>query len=212
MKTSPVLPPRPRRSAAIRTRQPSSPPPSAEAGRSATTQNGQSAPAPADDRRELPGSAPPGPPPHPQGGQEECAEEHNNADDQQYSRPFATTPTIPSTIATITSSRKRAIIRFSTPSGRSAAGWAPLSAGARLLCVKIASSSPAGSSPSVPTDGAPLHLFLVIGDLEVPRTRRCVVSRHEHEPVPGRHSELDRGKRRHTVPGDDLDGFQMTIL
>jgi hypothetical protein len=85
------------------------------------------------DRGELPGLSPPGSPPHSQGAQEEGAEEHDDADDQQVSRPFAATPTIPSTIAAITSSRNRAIIGSSAQPAGSAAGQPPLTAAARLV-------------------------------------------------------------------------------
>jgi hypothetical protein len=52
----------------------------------------------------------------------------------KYSRPLATTPTMPSTIATITSSRKRASIRSSAQLGGSAAGQPPFTTGTRLVC------------------------------------------------------------------------------
>ena len=50
----------------------------------------------------------------------------------RYNRPFTTTPTMPSAIATITSSRKT-IIRSSPRLSRSAAGQPPLTASARLV-------------------------------------------------------------------------------
>ena len=59
--------------------------------------------------RESPGRTPARPAPHPQGCQEEGADEDCYAD----SRPFTTTPTMPSAIAAITSSRKRAITIYS---------------------------------------------------------------------------------------------------
>src|SRR6266516_2423012 len=49
----------------------------------------------------------------------------------KYRRPFATTPTIPSTIATITSSRNKAIIGSSAPFACSAAGQPSLAVCAR---------------------------------------------------------------------------------
>jgi hypothetical protein len=50
----------------------------------------------------------------------------------RYSRPFTTTPTIPSAIATITSSRKKTSIRFSAQLSCPAADRPPLTASARL--------------------------------------------------------------------------------
>ncbi len=88
-------------------------------------------------------------------------------------RPFTTTPTIPSTIATITSSRKKASIRSSAQSGRSAAGQPPLTAAARLICQAIVLKDRlfvARRQLAVSADRRGiLHLLPVIGDLEVPR-------------------------------------------
>src|ERR1051326_609193 len=117
----------------------------------------------------------------------------------RYSRPFATTPTIPSTIATITSSRNRAIIRSSAQLGGSAAGPPPLTAGARLVCQAVVLKDRLFVARRQLAVGADrwgiLDLALIVGDLEVPRAHGGLVEGHEHEPVPGRHSDLDRGER-----------------
>src|SRR5689334_1616801 len=117
----------------------------------------------------------------------------------RYSRPFATTPTIPSTIATITSSRKKAIIESSAPFGCSAAGQLPLTTSTRLVCeavVLIDRLFVAHRQLAIgPDRGRVLDLPLVVGDLDVARTHCRLIKRYEHEPVPGRHSDLDRAER-----------------
>ena len=58
----------------------------------------------------LPRRGLPAPPPHSQGTQEKGTEEHDVPMISKYSRPLTTTPTMPSTIATITRRRKKASI------------------------------------------------------------------------------------------------------
>jgi hypothetical protein len=90
----------------------------------------------------------------------------------KYARPLATTPTMPSTIATITSSRKRAIVGSSAQLGGSAAGQPPFTGGTRLVCqavvLKMASSPAAGSSLSVPIEEASFTCFLPQATLRYP--------------------------------------------
>jgi hypothetical protein len=52
-----------------------------------------------------------------------------------------------------------------------------------------------------------LDLALVVGDLEVSRAYGRLVERHEHEPVPGRQPDLDRGERGQVGGGVDVDGL-----
>src|SRR5271169_6164898 len=131
----------------------------------------------------------------------------------RYNRPFTTTPTMPSAIATITSSRKT-IIRSSAQLSCSAAGQPPLTASARLVCQAVVLKDRrlvARRQLAVGVDRRGiLHLLLVVGDLEVARTHSRPVKRHEHEPVPGWHSDLDRAERRQVGAGVNVDGFQCT--
>src|ERR1700722_14581713 len=103
----------------------------------------------------------------------------------RYSRPFATTPTMPSTIATIISSRKRAIMSFSAQSGGSAAGQPPLTAGSRLVRQEVVLEDRLFIACRQLAVGADrrgvLHLLPVVGDLDVPGTYDRVVNGYEHE-------------------------------
>src|SRR6266581_679471 len=134
----------------------------------------------------------------------------------RYSRPFATTPTMPSTIAAIISSRKRAIIRFSAQSDGSAAGQPPLTATAWLVGQAVVLEDRLFVARGQLAVGADrrgiLHLLLVVADLEVPRAHGRLVKRDEHEPVPGGHSDLDRAERWQVGAGVDVDGFQLADL
>jgi hypothetical protein len=76
----------------------------------------------------------------------------------KYSRPLATTPTMPSTIATITSSRRRAIIRSSAQLGGSWPASAFFTVFRELPSRRTTAGSPS-LSPVQPTDLRPiLHL------------------------------------------------------
>src|SRR5512132_1371083 len=97
----------------------------------------------------------------------------------RYSRPFPATPTIPSTIATITSSRNRAIIRSSAQSGCSAAGQPPLTAGAGLVGQAVVLEDRLfipGRQLAVGADRRGIfHLLLAVAHLEVPRAHGRLV-------------------------------------
>src|SRR5689334_19148390 len=100
----------------------------------------------------------------------------------RYSRPFAATPTIPSTIATITSSRKKAIIQSSAPFGCSAAGQPPLTASTWLVGEAVVLKDRlfvAHRQLAIgPDRGGVPDLLLVVGDLDVARTHCRLVKRH----------------------------------
>src|SRR5690348_7736846 len=117
----------------------------------------------------------------------------------KYSRPLPTTPTRPSTIATITRNRKRASIQRSAQSYWSAAGQLPFTAGACLIdqAVVLEDGLVAGRrQPAVGANrGRILHLLPVVSDLEVPATRGRLGQGNEHEPAPGRHPDLNGGER-----------------
>src|SRR5271170_488778 len=114
----------------------------------------------------------------------------------RYSRPLATTPTIPSAIAAITSSKKRAIMPSSVSFGRSAAGQQPFAVSARLVRQAVVLEDRlfigCGQFAVRADRRGVLHLFPVVGDLEVFRTDGRPGQGHEYEPVPGRHADLDR--------------------
>src|ERR1700691_1419710 len=105
----------------------------------------------------------------------------------RYSRPFATTPTIPSAIATITSSRNRAIIGSSAQLYGSTAGQPPLASAARLVGQAVVLEDRlfvARGQLAVGADRRGIfHLLLVVGDLDVSRTHRRPVEGHKHKPV-----------------------------
>src|SRR5205823_5786338 len=115
------------------------------------------------------------------------------------SRPLPTTPTRPSTIATITRSRKKASIGCSAQSYWSAAGQLPFTAGAWLICqaVMLEDGRFVGRwQLAVGADrGRILHLLPVVSDLEVSGTQGRLSQGNEHEPVPGRHPDLDGAER-----------------
>src|SRR5689334_9446752 len=54
-----------------------------------------------------------------------------------------------------------------------------------------------------------LHLFPVVGDLEVSRTHGRLVQGHEYEPAPGRQPDLDRAERRQVGTGIDVYGLKL---
>jgi hypothetical protein len=91
----------------------------------------------------------------------------------RYSRPF--TPTIPRTIAAITGSRKRAILGSSAQSGGSTAGQPPLAASVGLVGQTVVLEDLlflADGQFAVGVDRRGIcRVLLVVGDLEIPRTR-----------------------------------------
>src|SRR6266568_791013 len=133
----------------------------------------------------------------------------------RYNRPFATTPTMPSTIATITNSKNRAIIRPSAQS-RSAAGQPPLPAAPRLVGQAIVLKDRLFIARRQLAVGADrrgvLHQLPAVADLHIPRAHGRLAKRHEHQPVPGRHPDPDRAKRRQVGAGVHVDSLQLTDL
>jgi short-subunit dehydrogenase len=129
----------------------------------------------------------------------------------RYSRPFATTPTMPSTMATITSSRNSAIIGSSPLSGCSPASQAPFATGACLVLHAVVPEHcllVAGRQFAVGVDGRRIFdLFLVVADLDVAWADGRVVQRNEDEPMPCRQANLDGAKRWQVGTGIDIYGL-----
>src|SRR5580692_12907610 len=133
----------------------------------------------------------------------------------RYSRPVAATPTMPSAIAAMTSSRNRAIM--TSPSGAgSAAGQAPLAAGACLVGQAVMPEDRfllAGRQLAVGIDpGGVLDQLLAEADPDVPGADRGLVQGHEGEPVPGRHPDRDGSERWLVGAGVDVDSLQLPDL
>src|SRR5271166_376042 len=103
---------------------------------------------------------------------------------------------MPSTTAAITSSRNRAIMGSSVPLGRSAAGHQARAASARLVSQTVMPENRlfvASRQLAIGDDRrALLNLLLVEANLEVSRAHGRLVQGHEHEPVPGWHTNPDR--------------------
>ena len=76
----------------------------------------------------------------------------------------------------------------------------------------MASSSAAGSSPSVVIEGESLTCFLSWATLEVSGTYDRLVQGNEREPVPGRHPDFDGAERWEVCARVDVDGFQFPDL
>jgi len=76
----------------------------------------------------------------------------------------------------------------------------------------MASSSVAGSSPSVLIEGGVLHLFPGVGDLEVSGTCDRLGNGYEHEAVPSRHPASDGAERWEVCARVDVDGLQFPDL
>ncbi len=57
-----------------------------------------------------------------------------------------------------------------------------------------------------------LHLLSVVSDLEVSGTHGRLGQGNEHEPMPGRHPDLDGGERWQVCARVDVDGLQLPDL
>jgi hypothetical protein len=76
----------------------------------------------------------------------------------------------------------------------------------------MASSSVAGSSPSVLIEGESFTLFPVVGDLEVSGTYDRLANGYEHEPVPPRHPGPDGAERWEVCARVDVNGLEFPDL
>jgi hypothetical protein len=60
--------------------------------------------------------------------------------------------------------------------------------------------------------GRILHLLPVVSDLEVPGTHGRLSQGNEHEPVPGRHPDLNGAERWQVCARVDVDSLQLPDL
>src|SRR4029077_6958335 len=134
----------------------------------------------------------------------------------KYSRPLATTPTMPSPMATITRSGNKAAIGCSAQSYWSAAGQLPFTAGAWLICQAVVLEDGLFVGRwqlAVGADrGRRLHVLPVVSALEVSGTHSRLGQGNEREPVPGRHPDCDGGERWQVCACVDVDCLQFPDL
>jgi hypothetical protein len=161
--------------------------------------------------RVLAGSAP-----HSQGGQYEGAEEYDDSDDEQVQQALGDHADDAERDRHDHEQQEKGNHDSFFPVRGSAAGQAPLAAGARLVGQAVVLEDGlfvAGRQFAVSIDrGGVLHLLPVEADLDVAGADRRVVEGHEDEPVPGRQPDRDGRERRLVGAGVDVDGFQRADL
>src|SRR5689334_8280311 len=161
----------------------------------------------------LPSRTPARPAPHPQGRQDESDQEHRDANDQQVQQPFRGNAHDPQHDRGYHQQQEKGNHPSSISFVYSAAAQQPFAVSARLVgqavmleyCLFISCGQLA---VRINRRGV-LHLFPVVGHLEVSRTHGRLVQGHEYEPAPGRDPDLDRAERRQVSTGVDVYGLKL---